>query len=343
MKRYPYLGPQARAIVGWTVVFFVAVQLVLTLFLEARSPEIYDPEYRDRLVLLRQRVREEPQRPLLLVVGSSRITTDFRPEILPPMRTGLGERPLPFNYSHTGAGPLLNLVQVRRLLRQGLHPRWLVVEVVPPLLAVSGQSTAASLAEASDLPLLRPYVNPWKLYGYYLWERLRTCIDHRDACFRSCAPWLMTQVPEWDMVPLDPLGGTTKCLKALPDPEEIRRRTEVVRSQYYPGLQRFRIGETPDRAMRELLRLCREEKIELVLVLTPESSVFREWYPSQTKVEVKRYCQALSRENNVPVIDARDWLPDSAFCDGHHATPEGATQFTLRLGLEVLEPLVEGH
>ncbi len=339
MKHSP---TQVRSIVGWTAGLFAGIQLGLCLFLELRHPEIYDPEYRDRLIVLRQRTREEPDRPLLLVVGSSRITTDFRPETLPPLRTPEGDRPLPFNFSHTGAGPLLNLMEVRRLLRLGFHPRWLVLEVVPSLLNVSGQSTAAGLAAASDLPLLFQHANPWKVAGSFLWERLRTCVSHRDACCRCCAPWLLPQIPEWDVIPLDALGGTTKCLDTAPDAAEVCRRTEVVRRQYAPGLQEFHINPTPDRTLRELLKVCRDEKIELVLLLTPESSEFRSWYPPAARAEVEHYCAWLSQEYDVPLIDARDWLPDEAFTDGHHATPEGAILFTQRLGQRVLQPLVEG-
>jgi hypothetical protein len=153
----------------------------------------------------------------------------------------------------------------------------------------------------------------------------------------------MTKVPEWDMVPLEPLGGTTRCLEASPPEEEVRRRLSVVRSQYYPGLQDFQVRETPDRAMRKLLNLCGKQEIPVALVLTPECSEFRAWYPPQTSVVLRRYCEMLTRDYGVTVVDAREWLPDCAFSDGHHALPDWATRFTRRLGKEVLQPLVEGR
>jgi hypothetical protein len=254
-----------------------------------------------------------------------------------------GHRPLPFNFSHTGAGPLMTLMEVKRLERQGIKPRWIVAELVLPLLGVSGQSTAVSIAQAGDLPLLSKYVNGGKLYGRYLLERLKTCAKHQDACTRTLAPWMLTQVPEWDVIPLEPLGGSANVTNVVFTPEEIRRRTLVVRNQYYPGLQRFRLGETPDRAMRELVSFCRQKNIELVVLLTPESSEFRSWYAQETLTEVERYCAELSKEYSVPIVDARDWMPDDAFSDGQHLLPEPAVIFTRRLGKEVLEPLVDGR
>ena len=237
----------------------------------------------------------------------------------------------------------MTLMEVRRLMRLGIQPKWMLVEIVPSLLGVSGQSSAASLAQARDLPVLQRHMNPGNLYGWYMLERLRICGKHQDACVRSLAPWMMTQVPEWDIMPLEPLGGTAKYIEGELTADEIRRRTEVVRAQYQPGLQRFHIGEAPDKALRELLDLARGKKIEIVLLLAPESREFRSWYAAETWAEIDRYCRALSTEYSVPLVDARAWLPDSAFSDGHHVTPESAIEFTSRLGKEVLEPLVEGR
>src|SRR5207249_2410036 len=98
-------------------------------------PELYDPDSAVRFALLRQRIAEAPDRPLLLVVGSSRTGTAFRPEILAPLDTGNGPAPLVFNFSHWGANAAFNLMQVKRLLREGIRPDWLVVELMPPWLS----------------------------------------------------------------------------------------------------------------------------------------------------------------------------------------------------------------
>jgi hypothetical protein len=97
-----------------------------------------------------------------------------------------------------------------------------------------------------------------------------------------------------------------------------------------------------DRAMRELLELCRGQGIAVALLLTPEGSAFQSWYSPEARRCVDDYCDALSREYGVPLIDGRDWLDDTAFADSHHVTLGGAAAFTLRLGREVLQPLIDG-
>lgn len=342
MQRPRCLGPGARRLFFWSSGLALGIQVLLNLFIEIRHTEVYDPEYRDRLILLRQRIAEEPGRPLLLVVGSSRITTDFLPEVLPPLRTPGGERVLPFNFSHTGAGPLLNLTQVRRLIREGIVPRWVVIEVAPVLLGVTGHSAVAHQAQAGDLPVLRRYMNPWKLYGYYCWERLAACCNHRGAFLRHCLPWLSSPSPTWDVMPLGPLGGTTRILHPEVGFEAITGGT-AGGSGYFSGMEDFQVHETADRATRELLALCREHGIEAMLLLAPEAQHFRNRYPPVAQRVIDSYCATLSREYGVPVADTRGWLADHEFSDGHHILTERAGAFTLRLGREVLQPLVEGR
>ena len=73
-----------------------------------------------------------------------------------------------------------------------------------------------------------------------------------------------------------------------------------------------------DRALRESLDLCRREKIECVLLVTPESSEFRSWYSSDGLAAFDRYCDGLRTDYGVQIIDARTWIPDEQFTDGHH-------------------------
>jgi hypothetical protein len=40
-------------------------------------------------------------------------------------------------------------------------------------------------------------------------------------------------------------------------------------------------------------------------------------------------------------LNAREWLPDTAFVDSHHLLQAGAEQFTTRFGRECVLPLVD--
>jgi hypothetical protein len=43
----------------------------------------------------------------------------------------------------------------------------------------------------------------------------------------------------------------------------------------------------------------------------------------------------VTRAFGVRLVDARDWLPDAAFYDGHHLLPAGAKAFSVRLAIEL--------
>src|SRR5262245_37964622 len=126
---------RAKPVVLWGLIFFAASQAVAAIVTGRAFSEHFDPEFRVRIQTLASRRAEIPDRPLLFVIGSSRTVMSFRPEILPDMKTAGGETVLPFNFSHHGSGPLVNLVQLQRLVRAGHRPQWLVLELMPPLLS----------------------------------------------------------------------------------------------------------------------------------------------------------------------------------------------------------------
>lgn len=330
----------AKRMLLWSIGAFVTMQVALNAYMESKHAAVYDPEYRDRVTLLRERVAEAPDRPLLLMVGSSRFMTGIAPEVLPPLDSVDGAPPLPFNFAHSGAGALHNLVAVRRLLREGFEPKWLVIEMVPYLLPAAQRSTLAKLALAEDLLVLRRYIGPAKLYGWYAWERATACVHHRGAFIRALTPTM--QHPRWDVLSLEPLGGKTPT-DPIPDAQEKERQRAVVRGNYQPALQNFRIHQTSRQAMHELLEVCRERNIRVAIMLTPECSDFRSWYSSDAQEQLKGFCAELRNQHGVPIIDARAWLDDEDFSDGHHVLPGSAKRLTLRVGAEVLSPLIRGE
>jgi hypothetical protein len=347
MRRHHRKSKGARAVLGWGLVFFVCAQLALNVFVEGWHPELCDPEFTVRSALLRARMAEEPGRPLLLVMGSSRTGMGFLPEVLPPLQTAAGTQPLVFNFSHLNAGPAMNLVQLRRLLRLGVHPDWLVLEVMPPQLADEKQRLSTAVAEPGDFPWLgRYFTKPLSAYASYLGSRLVPWYTHRWFLLQHFAPkWVPPGLQRGqDEITLGRLGGDFdwQAIRQL-DVDEVRRRTNATRAIYAPLLQDFHVAELSDRALREFLAVCRQEGIHVALLLTPEGSEFQSWYPPDAWPRVVSYCAALSREYGVPVVNTRDWLADRDFSDSHHALLPAAETFTRRLGRDVLQPLVTGE
>src|SRR5262249_50677851 len=123
--------------------------------------------------------------------------------------------------------------------------------------------------------------------------------------------------------------------------EERERRLETARGGYSPGLGHFRLGKKPTKALREILDLCRREKIPAALVLMPESSEFRSWYSEDAKQAIHGLLDELCRTYSVPLIDAETWLADDDFEDGHHTLLHGADVFTVRLRGEITRLLAQ--
>jgi hypothetical protein len=333
-----------KADLAWFAICFVGLQVGLAAAIDWKLPRLYDEEYGVRLAALRARQAAEPDRPLLLVVGTSRVGMGFAPELLPELCTPSGQRVLPFNFSHLASGPVLNLMLVRRLLAQGIHPQWLVLELVPGSLAHESPSMPSTNATAPDLPVACRYFPSWRILMVYARQRLVPWHKHRAALLRQVAPDWAPYHDLREKITLNPLGGDRGwLLEPSISPAEVQRRTAQVRDIYFDMFQRFHIDPAGDRATRELLELCRREHIPVTLFTTPESSTYRSWYSPAARQEVDAYLARLGSEYGVVVCDTRTWLADSDFTDSHHPLQQGAEHFTRRFGREVLEPLVQGH
>jgi hypothetical protein len=321
---------------------FIALSVAFVVVAEVGFPEWYDREYTVRRHLLRERIDETPDRPLLAVIGSSRAGTDIAPECLPPIHDAEGRPVLVFNYSHYGAGPRMNLVQFHRLLRDGVRPEWLVIELLPAHLR--SESNQAILAAVADFPALLPYVNR----SSFLVEAARIRLDApnrwRTPFLRSVAPSFATQAAEGDDVFLGPFGDDRNFTRpgALSD-ERRAHQFQVIQRMYAEPMQKFRIDPVLAEAARELLRECRDRGIRAVLLIGPEDHRFRSWYGPGVEQTICEFYTRLGEEFAVPVVDARDWSAAEDFLDPHHLTPDGAKRFTLRLEREVLTPLVRGQ
>jgi hypothetical protein len=335
----------ARATLGWGALAFLGFQMILNVAVVEQRIELQDLEFAQRLKMLRARIAENPHRPLLLMLGSSRTVASFMPEKLPPLQTASGEQPLVFNFSHLGAGPGMNLLELHRLLRNGIRPDWLMVEIMPPQLGDPSQSILTSLAGATDLPVTSRYLHPLKVYGRFARGHLVPCYKYRRFLIHHAVPdWLPPGDWQENQFALGPLGGDYGLFKKPPElpPALAQQQIALARADYFPDLQDLRVVDLSNRAMHELLGICRKEGIPVVLFISPEGKDFQSWYAPRSRKTVDDFCTALSREYRVPLIDARNWLDERGFLDSHHMLLRGAEEFTEKLGRWVLRPLVAG-
>jgi hypothetical protein len=187
-----------------------------------------------------------------------------------------------------------------------------------------------------DLQLVRRYSDQprqlcynWCRAQFAPWFAQRFCIMSRYA-----PGWLPWETRQDIWLGLDRWGWMIYP-HTIQDAAGQRRALEFARRQYAPALDHFRITPIADRALHELLALCRREGIAAMLVLMPEGTVFQSWYAPAARAEIDSYLASVSREFAFPLVDARSWLPDTAFFDSHHLHPDGATAFTERFARDV--------
>ncbi len=333
-----------KADLKWFLFFAALAKVGLILFIDLGRPELHDLEYGARVARLRERVAEAPGRPLCLVIGSSRIALGFLPERLPPLKTADGEVVAPFNFGHIGGGPVMNLMELQRLLQEGIHPRWFVLEVVPLLMEQPRTSLAMEMATGPDLALLQPYTSAAKVWAVYLRRRINPWFTDRLNLLRRYVPRWATDGGGEDCVRIGPLGGDDHwCLEDALDSATKQRRIAAIRDSDRGDLQNYHIDPAPDRALRDCLDLCRRERIECALLITPESAEYQSWYRPGGLDCFRSYCESVSAEHGAPTVDAESWIPDDGFSDATHPLRPGAEAFTGRLGRELLQPLVEGR
>ena len=111
----------------------------------------------------------------------------------------------------------------------------------------------------------------------------------------------------------------------------------------FDNLQALEVQDVPRRAMRELLAHLRREGIPAVVVLMPEGSVFRSWYGPKARAATAELIEVAEAETGRPVVDARAWLPDEAFADGHHVRDVAAPAFSARMARECIVPVLAGR
>lgn len=322
-----------RSVLIWGIAWIVLGQASVIVFFEWQHPEFLDPKYGCRMLALRDLRQEHKDRTLLVTFGSSRAEQGFRPSLLAP------SGPLFYNLARGGSSPLLYLLTLRRLLADGIHPDVLLVEIFPPALSEDGDGAIIYKPTLRDLPLLRRYPISRRTWAFWLQDRLLLWYKYRSGFLAWAAPaWLPPQA-RWGEHLWDYQGGEWRIIGRGLSPLERRRLTDDAHHRYAHALSHFRVAPAADRALRELLEMCRRQRIGVVLFLMPEAREFRGWYPPEALRRLSDYLAALRDEYGAPVIDARSWIDESEFSDGHHLLSRGAAAFTRRFAAEVQSTL----
>jgi len=340
------LHRRAWQTLAWTLVWVVGSQVAVR-GLILRRPELVDVEFGRKLADLQAAVSKQPERPLVLMLGSSRVATGFRPDALVGGVSKGQNDPLAFNFAQVGSGPEIAHLTLQRLLNSGVKPSWVLLEFWPPTWgAVRSLHEFRDQVEIgalhwNEVRLLAHYVaRPKYLYRQWYLSLLVPTFAHRDQLVGGLTPTLALKSPEPDRrcLNLDALGWWSP--KQTVEEDERLELIAQYEKTYQQRLQRFAIAKVPDRALRAMISLCQSQEIRVSVVVLPEGRSFQSLYPDSAMAEIRQYLTTIARETGVQVVDARDWVGEDGFMDGHHLLPTGAAIFTQRLGREILQTQV---
>ncbi|VTR97715.1 Uncharacterized protein OS=Singulisphaera acidiphila (strain ATCC BAA-1392 / DSM 18658 / VKM B-2454 / MOB10) GN=Sinac_5817 PE=4 SV=1 [Gemmata massiliana] len=335
---------RALRTVLWGAVALLVANAVLSVSVETALPQVRDPEYGYRLVRTRAQQRAHPDRPLVLVVGTSRTQNVIDPSAMEfPDEAG---SPLVFNFGQSGARPPHLRLTLQRLFDDGVRPAAVVVEILPGTLAYHGSvddlfDQPARLT-ATDLKRLEPYLDdPAALRRRWLgtrvnsWEAFHmTILSHLAP---ELQPWRERVAFQWTMTDA---WGFSAYPQAV-SPADRERKRDYAFACYGPVVRDLRVSELAERAVRDLVSDCRAAGVPVAFYLSPESPIFQSWYSPESRSALGAFARMLSDELKCPVFDAPTDFAEEDFADGHHALRRTAARFSRGLADRHLRPWLE--
>ncbi|MGH9640391.1 MAG: DUF1574 family protein, partial [Bryobacteraceae bacterium] len=255
----------ARGLLLWGLLWYAVVQLFPLLLMD-RWQLIASANEARKWPALRRLAAKDGDRPLLLMLGGSRACWGFRAGDLDGMPDSDGRPLRVYNFGIPATGPIYSLFYLRDLLAEGIRPRFVLIEYVPPLMN-EGQRGALSEEGMTGFAWLSAHrMRQWLPYLRRPKRRIHTWLEARLApcyAFRRQLQLELQFLVEGKSFPMhepvDAWGWHLPALLPLPSYELLYRRN-MARIGYPPGLRRFRLGKIQTKALRDLLELCRREK-----------------------------------------------------------------------------------
>lgn len=309
-----------------------------TTAVERFAPFYGDPEFSRKARLLSARHANQPTRPLVVVLGSSRVAYGLDPQTWENAGDDDPRRPMMVNAALVGSGPILQRLALRRILTLNVRIDAVLLEYWPPFLREDGPYHEAARIDPSrlgerDETVIRDHfpdpaatlrrrrehrIDPWSIYGETTLNRTqpRWLPPHR----RTDAHW--ATLDAWGHLP-----GRKSATR------EEREAAMKIHEGYYAALfDGYEVAPVADAALRAAIDDCRSRRIAVGIVYLPETASFRARMSEATRAKVEHHERHARTTYGVPWIDARDWIADEQLPDGFHLLDPGASSFTLRLG-----------
>lgn len=330
---------------AWGAAAFVLTTLAFSVAVEMSLPEVRDPEYGARLVRFHAEGREQPNRPVVVVLGTSRTQNAIDPLAMEfPDEPGA---PLVFNFGHAGIRPLHLRLILWRLHAAGVRPAAALVEVFPGFLGVSGPSDTAfpdaGQLTAAELDWLAPHLDdPDALRRRWVRSRLDPWSAHRGVLLSRLAPGAVPWALRIDYAWAHDARGFLGYPDGVATDERRAAKLADVHRTYGPTLADLRVSAATDAAYRGLVADARVRGVPVAFFLAPESPTYRSWYTPQSHAELGAFTRTLRDELGCPVFDAPIDFAEEDFADGHHILRPAAARFSRALADKHLKAWLAG-
>ena len=327
---------RARTALAVAAVVYLTGQTGLNLAVRNDWLPVRDPVYAEKVAVFRTWSKETPAPPIrVLALGSSRTHLGFDAG---RYAAAVGPGVEAFNFGCPAAGPMTSALYFRRVLAEGPPPDVLFVELHPGFLTPMDPPFESRWLQPyrltpDEAALLRGF--GWNVpdppyHGWPGWvsagHAFRFALLNRYAPVMLPTPFGMTVGANADRF------GYAAGIDLLP--AERPRALERSWEQYRPVFDGYRVVGPGPAAVRDVLARAAAHGVRAAILVLPESSTFRGWYGQAGNAAFARFARDLSAEFSVPTFDAREWVPDDGFADGHHLTAAGGAAFTDRLAKE---------
>jgi hypothetical protein len=326
-----------RTLAGW-VIAFVGLEVAFGAALQGPLDFVRNSRYAARIRLLEAHCHADDERPLVLVLGTSRAQYGLRPDMLDRVSAQEPRSPIVFNFSSPGYGPTHHYVTLKRLLREGYRPTGIVLELAPHQLAadVSHDDYINFLhLSYADLNESLPFrERPDEVRREWLRAQVSLpCFTYRHYIMSTFLPgWTPADQNTAGFDTLDSYGWNwfDRTRTSRPSPEMIRAR-------FGPMLGELRIAPVNELAVERIVAVCRAEQIALVVLFMPEGPVLRSCYSAQSLNALHDFQSRLRSHPGVSVVDAGGWLnSENDFADSEHILHTSAAAFTRRFSQEAM-------
>src|SRR5262245_30706355 len=248
---------RGRSALAIFLIAALALNGAAMLVLDDIRPGVRDPEYGRRIRHYRERLAENPGRPVVLVLGSSRAAMGVSPASWEGMCPA--GSPMIFNMSVLGGGPLMELLVARRAFADGAKPEVVLIEYWPPYFYAEGnwaehRRILVDRLSPSDWPIVQNHFpDPARTESRMRAHRWTPIWESRERLLLQVFPkwlrndrridWMWDNVDCWGWkAGFDfPKGNTPERSQMLAACGEV----------YRPLFADYRISASADRALRE--------------------------------------------------------------------------------------------